>query len=280
MDVDFEMYNGIGLTTPRGSGTNGYVQRNWATVRKTKDSANYRTEEEIAKLDAVTNKQPNREILDHERKRKIEVKCTEFEDTLEEQGLPREEIAARVAAFRAKLSETSDKDVPRDEYGRVSHTQSQRRSRRRMRGFGTRSESRPVSWREPASTLRGGRGRRLRGTRCSSPEAKKSKKKKSKKNKKEKQVKLQLTLHEKNLHESSKKKKKRAKSSESDCSSSSDDASDSDSSDDEKQKKNKKKKSGGKRRARSEQNSRESEGKVRGTLQRCFRCRPKKISRP
>ncbi|VVC88858.1 unnamed protein product [Leptidea sinapis] len=267
MDVDFEMYNGIGLTTPRGSGTNGYVQRNWATVRKTKDSANYRTEEEIAKLDAVTNKQPNREILDHERKRKIEVKCTEFEDTLEEQGLPREEIAARVAAFRAKLSETSDKDVPRDEYGRVSHTQSQRRSRRRMRGFGTRSESRPVSWREPASTLRGGRGRRLRGTRCSSPEAKKSKKKKSKKNKKEK-------------HESSKKKKKRAKSSESDCSSSSDDASDSDSSDDEKQKKNKKKKSGGKRRARSEQNSRESEGKVRGTLQRCFRCRPKKISRP
>lgn len=36
--------------------------------------------------------------------------------------LPREEIAARVAAFRAKISETGagDKDVPRDEFGRVA----------------------------------------------------------------------------------------------------------------------------------------------------------------
>lgn len=80
------MYNGIGLTTARGSGTNGFVQRNWATVRKTKDQVNYRTEEEIAKLDLATNKQPNKEILDHERKRKIEVKCAELEETLEGQG--------------------------------------------------------------------------------------------------------------------------------------------------------------------------------------------------
>uniref|UniRef100_A0A2H1VUF8 SFRICE_022355 n=1 Tax=Spodoptera frugiperda TaxID=7108 RepID=A0A2H1VUF8_SPOFR len=116
------MYNGIGLTTPRGSGTNGYVQRNWAGVRKTKDSVNYRTEEEIAKLDSASNKQPNREILDHERKRKIEVKCAELEDSLEEQGLPKEEIAARVAAFRAKIStaSTGEKEVPRDEFGRVA----------------------------------------------------------------------------------------------------------------------------------------------------------------
>lgn len=36
--------------------------------------------------------------------------------------LPKEEIAARVAAFRAKLSEvgSGDKDVPRDEFGRVA----------------------------------------------------------------------------------------------------------------------------------------------------------------
>lgn len=39
--------------------------------------------------------------------------------------LPKEEIAARVAAFRAKISDTSgggggDKDVPRDEFGRVA----------------------------------------------------------------------------------------------------------------------------------------------------------------
>lgn len=34
--------------------------------------------------------------------------------------LPREEIAARVAAFRAKISDAgAEKDVQRDEFGRV-----------------------------------------------------------------------------------------------------------------------------------------------------------------
>ena len=80
------MYNGIGLVTARGSGTNGHVQRNFAFVRQSKKDINYRTEEDIAKLDASTNRQPNLEILDHERKRKIEVKCAELEDVLENQG--------------------------------------------------------------------------------------------------------------------------------------------------------------------------------------------------
>ena len=31
------MYNGIGLTTARGSGTNGYVQRNLSLVRNVKE---------------------------------------------------------------------------------------------------------------------------------------------------------------------------------------------------------------------------------------------------
>lgn len=82
------MYNGIGLQTPRGSGTNGHVQRNFAFVRPSKkDSISYRTEEDIAKLDFQTNRQqPNLDILNHERKRKIEVKCAEFEEVLETQG--------------------------------------------------------------------------------------------------------------------------------------------------------------------------------------------------
>lgn len=51
-----------------------------------KDSVNYRTEDDLKKLEASTNRQPNLEILDHERKRKIEVKCAELEETLESQG--------------------------------------------------------------------------------------------------------------------------------------------------------------------------------------------------
>lgn len=77
------MYNGIGLQTPRGSGTNGHVQRNWAIIRKAKDKVTYKTDE--GKLDQL-NKQPNKEILDHVRKRKVEVKCAELADILEEQG--------------------------------------------------------------------------------------------------------------------------------------------------------------------------------------------------
>lgn len=79
------MYNGIGLATARGSGTNGHVQRNWALVRPKEKEKTYRTEEDIAALEASTFKQPNKEILDHERKRKIELKCAEFQDILEEQ---------------------------------------------------------------------------------------------------------------------------------------------------------------------------------------------------
>lgn len=70
-----------------GSGTNGHVQRNWAFVRPgKKDNVTYKTEEELEKLDRDSNRQPNVDILNHERKRKIEVKCAELEDVLESQG--------------------------------------------------------------------------------------------------------------------------------------------------------------------------------------------------
>jgi serine/arginine repetitive matrix protein 2 len=39
------MYNGIGLSTAKGLGTNGYVQRNWAFLPKTKQvPVNYKLE--------------------------------------------------------------------------------------------------------------------------------------------------------------------------------------------------------------------------------------------
>ena len=81
------MYNGIGLTTVRGSGTNGYVQRNMSFVRNHKDNkVKYKTEEEIKKAEALAaSKEPNRGIMDHERKRKLEVKCMELEELLREQ---------------------------------------------------------------------------------------------------------------------------------------------------------------------------------------------------
>ncbi len=94
------MYNGIGLTTPRGrfvsphyyssfiltfsiitSGTNGYVVRNLSVVRS-RDTPNDRTNA----WDAAPPKhrEPDKEILEHERKRKVEVKCLELQLELED----------------------------------------------------------------------------------------------------------------------------------------------------------------------------------------------------
>ncbi|XP_070071969.1 SRRM2 protein homolog rsr-2 isoform X6 [Drosophila takahashii] len=114
------MYNGIGLTTPRGSGTNGHVQRNWACVRPGKKDKDYRAEDDTKKLDAQLNRPPNKEILDHDRKRKIEVKCLEFEEILEKQGRTPEEIKTHVDSFRQKLMGQGKTDLAKDEFGRVA----------------------------------------------------------------------------------------------------------------------------------------------------------------
>lgn len=80
------MYNNIGLTTARGSGTNGYVQRNLSAVRSRKEKVDYRNDEELEKLEQINTRRPNKEILEHLRKREIELKCLELQDVMEEQG--------------------------------------------------------------------------------------------------------------------------------------------------------------------------------------------------
>lgn len=44
------------------------------------------TEEEEPKAEPVLVKKPHREILDHERKRRVELKCMELQEMMEEQG--------------------------------------------------------------------------------------------------------------------------------------------------------------------------------------------------
>lgn len=83
------MYNGIGLTTPRGSGTNGYVQRNLSSLRVKRprdDRGGERDEKDRERLESQLNRQPNADILEHQRKRQLEVKCAELQDMMEEQG--------------------------------------------------------------------------------------------------------------------------------------------------------------------------------------------------
>lgn len=79
------MYNGIGLTTPRGSGTNGYVQKNLSFVRHKIERQEY------ARIDQIkpdVQKKPNQEILEHHRKRQIEVQVAQWveDNKFAEQG--------------------------------------------------------------------------------------------------------------------------------------------------------------------------------------------------
>ncbi|CDW55467.1 cwf21 domain containing protein [Trichuris trichiura] len=99
------MYNGIGLPTARGSGTNAYVQRNLAFIAVSTKKVGYRTEDDLRRSEARLNKKPNAEILDHERKRKVELKCLELRDLMEGQGYPEEEIEEKVTLYRKLLLE-------------------------------------------------------------------------------------------------------------------------------------------------------------------------------
>lgn len=100
------MYNGVGLLTPRGSGTSGHVQSN---------SFNVRPNSAVPAFGAETKApivyKPNEDILEHNRKREIEVKLVELEEELEEKGCDPlcvlaqdRDVQARVATFRGHVA--------------------------------------------------------------------------------------------------------------------------------------------------------------------------------
>lgn len=76
------MSSNVGLTTPRGSGTSGYVQRNLAHLKPREQFKPYPTDGDLKHR----QRQPDKEILEHDRKRDVEVKVFELQDKLEDEG--------------------------------------------------------------------------------------------------------------------------------------------------------------------------------------------------
>ncbi len=130
------MSSNVGLTTPRGSGTSGYVQRNLAHL-KPRDKP-YSTD--LADLKAHRQRQPDREILEHERKRDVEVRVFELRDRLEDEGytflvqklwngnanvvgdrVDEDEIDLQTEALRKKLLKESDKGKGEGKKGLKMH---------------------------------------------------------------------------------------------------------------------------------------------------------------
>lgn len=100
------MYNGIGLQTPRGSGTNGYIQSNKFFVRPKTGKVvvdNAGKGFEAGQGTAGVTKKANKEILEHDRKRQIELKLVVLEDKLIDQGYTDAEIAEKLAEARRNL---------------------------------------------------------------------------------------------------------------------------------------------------------------------------------
>jgi serine/arginine repetitive matrix protein 2 len=96
------MYNGVGVRTPRGTGTSGRVWSNLAHIKRK------RVEESSLPFEPPkTLIHGNKDILEHERKRQIEIKCIKLHDELEEQGLDQEHIEKQVDVLRKTLMQQS-----------------------------------------------------------------------------------------------------------------------------------------------------------------------------
>ena len=81
------MSDNVGLSTPRGSGTSGYVQRNLAHMRPRDRAAPYPPSGRDGDPELRhRQRQPDRGILEHDRKREVEVEVLELRDQLEDDG--------------------------------------------------------------------------------------------------------------------------------------------------------------------------------------------------
>lgn len=103
------MSSNVGLTTPRGSGTSGYVQRNLSTLkpRATGYGQPYSLND-AARPPKI--RKPDEDILKHDRLREIEVKVMELRDKLEDEAkLEDDDIEEECDKLRKKLVEEMEK---------------------------------------------------------------------------------------------------------------------------------------------------------------------------
>ncbi|KAF5823345.1 putative mRNA splicing factor Cwf21 domain-containing protein [Helianthus annuus] len=89
------MYNGTGLQTARGSGSNGYVQSNKFYVKP-------KTDRTLTGGNDVAggSRKPN---VEHERKRQMEIKLVVLEEKLVDEGCTDDEIGEKLNEARRSL---------------------------------------------------------------------------------------------------------------------------------------------------------------------------------
>ncbi|KAL3931681.1 MAG: hypothetical protein SGPRY_001023 [Prymnesium sp.] len=96
------MYNGIGLATVRGSGTNGYVQKNMSHLSRSR-TAERKDIQRPLDHDFKEPRAPNQEILRHNMKREVELKVLRLQERLEEEGATPRAIEEQTSMLRSTL---------------------------------------------------------------------------------------------------------------------------------------------------------------------------------
>ncbi|GKZ82747.1 hypothetical protein AnigIFM56816_007568 [Aspergillus niger] len=115
------MSSNVGLSTPRGSGTSGYVQRNFAFMkpRNAGYGAPYPPISGSNSADPsdkpFKQRQPDKQILEHDRRRAIEVKVMEERERLEEENERIEEELESKQKKNKKKGGDDDDDVKKEE---------------------------------------------------------------------------------------------------------------------------------------------------------------------
>ncbi|KAL0447746.1 UNVERIFIED_CONTAM: Serine/arginine repetitive matrix protein 2 [Sesamum latifolium] len=104
------MYNGVGIQTPRGSATNGYVQRSRFFVKPKTNTYSIKGFAPGQGTAGVTRK-PNKEILEHDLKRLIQLKIVVLEEKLMDQGYTDAEIAEKLDETRKSLESKHNEDL-------------------------------------------------------------------------------------------------------------------------------------------------------------------------
>lgn len=104
------MSSNVGLTTPRGSGTSGYVQRNHAFI-KPRNAGYGAPYPPISEDGGFKQRQPDRKILEHDRLRGIEVRVMEERERLEEESERiEEELAEGKKGGKGKKDEDEEEE--------------------------------------------------------------------------------------------------------------------------------------------------------------------------
>ena len=85
------MYNGVGVATPRGTGTSGYVESS-LVVHKSTPQKHIKSQPKIPKKSQT--------LIEHEKRREVELRCLELKKELLKKGKTEEQIAKIINIYR------------------------------------------------------------------------------------------------------------------------------------------------------------------------------------